>query len=59
MNHECAMELVAILRGILHTFCPYNNLQRYELLEDLRALETRLLCEASGATDQLTEGDEK
>lgn len=38
---ELTIELIEVVRGILHGFCPYENSIRYKLLEDLRAIETR------------------
>lgn len=50
MKREHALKLIELLRCVMHSFCPYENVQRYKLLEDLRALETEINLSNDAAT---------
>lgn len=39
MTKDLTIKLLDIIRDIMHSFVPYENLQRYKLLEKLQAIE--------------------
>lgn len=45
------IELLEIIREIMHKFPPYENTQRYSLLERLRVLEVNIERDANEYSD--------
>lgn len=53
------IELLEIIREIMHKFPPYENTQRYSLLERLRVLEVNIQRDANeypNSNDEKTNG---
>jgi hypothetical protein len=42
MNKKQSLELIEIVRDILHRFCPYEKADAYKILEKLRGLESEI-----------------